>query len=96
VGVASVHSPLLRAHLVASARLWQTLLPLAQEPATREQLRGLVDAASLGRARPYLQDAVLRRLFWGNLLQVRGAGEGAHLHWRCDIAREAAVAVLQA
>ena len=72
------------------------LLPLAQEPATREQLRGLVDAASLGRARPYLQDAVLRRLFWGNLLQVRGAGEGAHLHWRCDIAREAAVAVLQA
>ena len=96
VGIAAVHSPLLRAHLVASARLWQTLLPLAQEPAARDQLRSLVDAASLGRARPYLQDAVLRRLFWGNLLQVRGAGEGAHLHWRCDIAREAAMAVLQA
>lgn len=96
VDTTAVQSPLLRAHLVASARLWQTLLPLAQEPATREQLRGLVDAASLGRARPYLQDAVLRRLFWGNLLQVRGAGEGAHLHWRCSIAREAALAVLQA
>ncbi|MFG0611300.1 hypothetical protein [Delftia sp. WSY_14] len=96
VGIAAVHSPLLRAHLVASARLWQTLLPLAQEPAARDQLRSLVDAASLGRARPYLQDAVLRRLFWGNLLQVRGAGEGAYLHWRCDIAREAAMAVLQA
>ena len=96
VGIAAVHSPLLRAHLVASARLWQTLLPLAQEPAARDQLRSLVDAASLGRARPYLQDAVLRGLFWGNLLQVRGAGEGARLHWRCDIAREAAMAVLQA
>jgi hypothetical protein len=71
-------------------------LPLAQEAGTREQLRSLVDAASLGRARPYLQDAVLRRLFWGNLLQVRGTGEGACLHWRCDVARDAALAVLQA
>jgi transcriptional regulator with XRE-family HTH domain len=96
VSTAAVHSPLLRAHLVASARLWQTLLPLAQEAGTREQLRSLVDAASLGRARPYLQDAVLRRLFWGNLLQVRGTGEGACLHWRCDVARDAALAVLQA
>lgn len=96
VSVQAVHSPLLRAHLVASARLWQTLLPLVQDPAAREQLRGLLGAACLGRARPYLQDAVLRRLFWGNLLLVRGTGEGAHLHWRCDIAREAAQAVLQA
>jgi transcriptional regulator with XRE-family HTH domain len=93
--VQAVESPQLRAQLFASACLWQTLLPLAQQAPQREQLRGLAGAEVLGRARPYLQDGMLRRLFWGNLLRVHGVGDQANLHWRCGIAREAALAVLE-
>jgi len=86
----------LQAHLAASPRLWQTFLPLTQEPAARERLRQLLQADDLGRARPYLQDAELRRLFWGNLIHVRGAGDEARLHWRCPVVRQAGLTVLQA
>jgi transcriptional regulator with XRE-family HTH domain len=86
--------PDLRLHLANSARLWQTFLPLTHTPASRARLRELLQASDLGRARPYLQDDELRRLFWGNLVHVRGQGEQARLHWRCDIIREAGLAVL--
>ena len=85
----------LRSHLLGSARLWQTFLPLAQAPASRQRLAQLLQAPDLGRARPYLQDDDLRRLFWGNLVQVRGAGDAARLHWRCPIVREAGLMVLE-
>ena len=84
----------LRSHLASSARLWQTFLPLAQALATRERLAQLLQADELGRARPYLQDDELRRLFWGNLLQVRGSGEAARLQWRSATIREAGRMVL--
>jgi hypothetical protein len=86
----------LRSHLAGSARLWQTYLPLAQEPQARERLSQLLQAPDLGRARPYLQDDDLRRLFWGNLIHVRGQGDAARLHWRSPIVREAGLAVLDA
>ena len=85
----------LRSHLLGSARLWQTFLPLAQAPASRQRLAQLLQAPDLGRARPYLQDDDLRRLFWGNLIHVRGAGDAARLHWRCPIVREAGLMVLE-
>ncbi|RYF22879.1 MAG: hypothetical protein EOO33_14715 [Comamonadaceae bacterium] len=85
----------LLAHLAASPRLWQTFLPLAQEPAARQRLQQLLNAPDLGRARPYLQDADLRRLFWGNLVHVRGAGDEARLHWRCEVIRKAGLTVLE-
>lgn len=91
---AQARSSSLRSHLASSARLWQTFLPLAQAPATRERLAQLLQADELGRARPYLQDDELRRLFWGNLLQVRGSGEAARLHWRSATIREAGRMVL--
>ncbi|RSZ60921.1 hypothetical protein HF313_17465 [Massilia atriviolacea] len=86
--------PDLRVHLANSARLWQTFLPLTATPASRERLRELLHAPDLGRARPYLQDDELRRLFWGNLVHVRGQGDEARLHWRCDTIRDAGLAVL--
>jgi hypothetical protein len=92
---AQARSDALRSHLASSARLWQTLLPLAQAPATRERLAHLLRADELGRARPYLQDDDLRRLFWGNLLQVRGTGDAARLHWRSATIREAGRMVLE-
>jgi transcriptional regulator with XRE-family HTH domain len=85
----------LRTRLAASARLWQTFLPLAADPAARERLRTRLLAADLGRARPYLPDAELRRLFWSNLVCVRGEGEAARLHWRCEVVRQAGLQVLE-
>ena len=93
---AQARSPALRTHLAASPRLWQTFLPLAQTPATRQRLAQLLQADDLGRARPYLQDDELRRLFWGNLLQVRGTGDAARLHWRSPTIRDAGLMVLDA
>ncbi|MFY3382892.1 hypothetical protein [Paracidovorax sp. MALMAid1276] len=84
----------LRTHLASSPRLWQTFLPLAQPPASRARLQQLLQADELGHARPYLQDDELRRLFWGNLIHVRGTGEAARLHWRCATIRDAGFMVL--
>jgi len=91
---AQARSAALRTHLAASPRLWQTFLPLAQSPATRQRLVQLLQADELGRARPYLQDDELRRLFWGNLIQARGTGEAARLHWRSPTIRDAGRMVL--
>ena len=96
VDEAQARSPALRTHLAGSPRLWQTFLPLAQTPATRQRLAQLLQADDLGRARPYLQDDELRRLFWGNLLQVRGTGDAARLHWRSPTIRDAGLMVLDA
>lgn len=96
INVTQAASAALRTQLAASPRLWQTFLPLAQEGASRERLRVLLQADDLGRARPYLQDDDLRRLFWGNLIHVRGMGDAARLHWRCDTVRHAGLMVLDA
>lgn len=82
-------------HLCSSARLWQAFQPLVQEPAARERLAQRLAAGELGRARPYLADSELRRLFWNNLIAVRGQGENARLHWRCEVVRQAGLQVLQ-
>ncbi len=95
VGDGHASSGALRTHLASSPRLWQTFLPLAQAPATRARLQLLLQADDLGRARPYLQDDELRRLFWGNLIHVRGTGDAARLHWRCPTIREAGGMVLE-
>lgn len=94
VGEGHASSTALHTHLSSSPRLWQTFLPLAQAPATRVRLQQLLQADDLGRARPYLQDDELRRLFWGNLIHVRGTGDAARLHWRCATIRDAGLMVL--
>ena len=86
----------LRTHLAGSPRLWQAFLPRAQAPACRTRLQQLLQSDDLGRARPYLQDDMLRGLFWDNLIRVRGTGDAARLHWRCDAIRDAGLMVLQA
>lgn len=85
----------LHTRLAASARLWQTFLPLAADLSARDRLRARLQADDLGRARPYLPDAELRRLFWSNLVCVRGEGEAARLHWRCEVVRQAGLQVLE-
>ncbi|GLK89623.1 hypothetical protein [Pseudomonas turukhanskensis] len=85
----------LHTHLRSSARLWQAFQPLTQDPAARERLHARLLADDLGRARPYLADAELRRLFWSNLIAVRGQGDSARLYWRCEVVREAGLQVVQ-
>jgi hypothetical protein len=85
----------LHTHLCSSARLWQAFQPLVEEPAARERLAQRLAATELGRARPYLADGELRRLFWNNLIAVRGQGENARLYWRCEVVRQAGLQVLQ-
>ena len=94
-GTLPADMPALRAHLSNSARLWQTFMPLAQSPAAQVRLRELLSIEDLGRARPYLQDDELRRLFWGNLIVVHGHGDQARLRWRCEIIRDAGRAVIE-
>lgn len=85
----------LHAHLARSARLWQAFVPVVADDAARARLSELLRAPDLGRARPYLQDADLRRLFWSNLVCVRGQGDDARLHWRCAVVRDAGLQVLE-
>lgn len=84
----------LHAHLGASSRLWQAFLPLAEDLQARERLSERLHSSDLGRASPYLADSELRRLFWSNLICVRGQGETARLHWRCEIIRQTGLQVL--
>ncbi len=85
----------LDAELATSACLWQAFMPLAEGEAGRARLHELLQTPALGRARPYLPDAELRRLFWSNLVCVRGTGEDACLHWRSEVIRDAGRQVLE-
>ena len=81
-------------HLTSSSRLWQAFLPLMESEALRTRLQHWLQAPDLGRARPYLPDSELRRLFWSNLIVARGEGESARLYWRCEAVRHAGWQVL--
>lgn len=81
--------------LAQSGRLWQAFLPMTTSSEGRERLRDLLDCEDLGRARPYLPDGDLRRLFWNNLIAARGAAEEARLRWRSDVVRKAGWQVLE-
>ncbi len=78
------------ARLAEHPLLWQALLPLVERDDDRARLQALLDAPRLGRARPYLIDPLLRRLFWSNVLAPRDEADGRWLAWRCDAARLAA------
>lgn len=84
------------AELARSERLWEAFLPLAAEPALREALAARLDAPSLGRARPFLADRLLRALYWSNLVTRRREGDEDLLVWRCAAVVRAGLQVLAA
>jgi len=85
----------LASRLASSERLWQAFLPMVATPPGRQRLAELLACEQLGRARPYLPDDDLRRLFWNNLIVARGPREDAQLQWRSEVVRQAGRLVLE-
>jgi hypothetical protein len=84
------------AGLARSERLWEAFLPLAANAALRESLAMRLAAPSLGRARPFLVDPLLRAAYWSNLVTSRREGDEDRLVWRCDAVVRAGLQVLSA
>ncbi len=76
-------------------RLWEALVPLLRDPAIRATVEGWLARPTLGPARPYLADPLLRQLYWSNLLAARVQPHGAFLEWRCDAIRRAVHQVIE-
>ncbi|WP_315388499.1 hypothetical protein [uncultured Stenotrophomonas sp.] len=76
-------------------RLWEALVPLLRDPATRSTVEGWLARPTLGPARPYLADPLLRQLYWSNLLAARALPHGTFLEWRCDAIRRAVHQVIE-
>jgi transcriptional regulator with XRE-family HTH domain len=76
--------------------LWPGFLPLLQSSESRSRLAQLLAADSLGPARPYLLDPLLRHLYWANLIVERGRAPERQLCWRCPAVRAAGQAALAA
>lgn len=87
------------AHLVEALsdhpRLWEALLPLLRDAATRDTVGAWLERAQIAPARPYLVDPLLRQLYWSNLLAVRAQPQGVWLEWRCEAIRRAVRQVIE-
>ena len=68
----------------------QAFTPFKREPEAAQQVRGLLTADDLGPDQPYLDDPLLRQLYWKNLIRpVAG-----RLRWRCTAIRDGGLGVL--
>lgn len=71
-----------------SEQLWQIFLSLVEIKQDRVRMIELLNKEALAQAQPYISDPFLRKLFWSNLIAVKGAGVNAKFYWRCEIIRE--------
>jgi len=62
---------------------------LIQEPSNREKVCQWVQKEEVGKAEPYIQDNVLRQLYWKNLLVEREINDEKRLFWRCEAMQKA-------
>lgn len=76
-------------------RLWEALVPLLRDVAAQAAVEGWLASPTLGPARPYLADPLLRQLYWANLLAARQQAQGACLQWRCEAIRRAVQQVIE-
>jgi len=76
-------------------RLWEALVPVLRDVAARTAVEAWLLRPTLGPARPYLADPLLRQLYWANLLAARPQPQGACLEWRCDAIRRAVRQVIE-
>lgn len=80
--------------LATSPTVYQSFLPYRHDAGTARRLCELLDSDDLGPAEPYLQDNLLRRLYWKNLVRQTGGGWEERLVWRCGTIRDTGRALL--
>jgi hypothetical protein len=71
--------------LSKSSYVYGLFTPLTQDQSTRQKMRHWIQMDEVGKAEPYIQDNILRKLYWKNLLVKRGEC----LYWRCEAMRMA-------
>jgi hypothetical protein len=79
----------LAAQVIECPTLWAAVNPMREDDAVRARLVVLLEREDLGRADPYIQDPILRRLYWLNLITRRRSPRGNRLVWRSKPVREA-------
>jgi len=78
--------------LTASPFLWQLFMPLFQDREKKEKTYRLLKMNDVGPYQPYLDDPLLKELYWKNLLQKDQTG--ARLTWRSEALRLAAQKII--
>jgi len=79
-----------RQTLANSPFIHQAFTPFKRDPDAVRRLCNLLSGDDLGPAAPYLQDPLLRQLYWKNLIHP----VGDQLQWRCDVIRDGGRGVL--
>jgi hypothetical protein len=82
------------ARALDSPAIWTAVTPLAKGDAA-SYLRSVVDREDLGKARPYIFNDALRRLFWRNLIKRQLSGNEVRLVWRSPAIRETVSQILR-
>lgn len=92
----SLNEASLSARLQESDLLWASFLPWLKHAAGRHRLSELLAKPVLGPARPWIQDADLRALFWSNLIVEQRVPDATRvLVWRSELVRELGRRALQ-
>jgi transcriptional regulator with XRE-family HTH domain len=73
--------------LSQSRHIHGLFMPLMQEPANKEKICQWLQKEEVGKAEAYIQDDVLRGLYWNNLLVERQINEEKRLFWRSEAMR---------
>ena len=77
--------------LAVSPFIYQAFTPFRREPEAMRRLCAWLSSDDLGPHAPYLQDPLLRQLYWRNLCRPIGG----RLRWRCTAIKDGGKAVLQ-
>ncbi|UCH96131.1 MAG: toll/interleukin-1 receptor domain-containing protein [Candidatus Aminicenantes bacterium] len=79
--------------LVSSSFLWQLFVPFFQDSEKKEKIRLLLKNNHVGPYQPYLDDPLLKELYWKNLLHKDKTG--ARLTWRGQALRLSALNIMR-
>jgi len=78
--------------LALSSFLWQLLVPLCQDREKKEKIGSWLKSNEIGLYQPYLEDPLLKELYWKNLLQKDKRGK--RLMWRSEALRLAVLRIM--
>jgi hypothetical protein len=78
--------------LTGSSFLWQLFMPLFQHREKKEKIRQWLKDNDAGPFQPYLDDPLVKELYWKNLLQKDKTG--SRLTWRSEALRLAALDII--